>query len=75
MPGHGYVGYAHGARIPRVAEWIGPEPIAFIGADLELGQIYFTVRAPYNQHLPTAYGWKWLHDDQWQYLGELPAYE
>ena len=34
VPGHVYVGYTHNARSPRIAAWVGPEPIVFIGAEL-----------------------------------------
>ena len=73
VPGHVYVGYAYGSRVPRVNEWIGPEPLVFVGAALELGQVYFTVVAPHTQQTPTAYVWKWRHGNEWQYLGELPV--
>jgi hypothetical protein len=74
VPGQVYVGYAYGSRVPRVNEWIGPEPLVFVGAALELGQVYFMVVATHTQHTPTAYVWKWLHGNEWQYLGELPTF-
>ena len=74
VPGHVYFGYAYGGRVPRINAWIGPDPLAFIGAELELGQIYFTVIAPQTQHMPTAYVWKWQHASEWQFLGELPVF-
>lgn len=70
VPGHVYVGYGYGGQ---VGAWRGPEPLVFIGAELELGQIYFTVVAPHKQ-TPMGHVWKWLHGSQWQYLGELPMF-
>ena len=75
VPGHVYVGYAYGSGVPRVNEWIGPQPLVFVGANLELNQVYFTVVAPHTQHLPTAFVWKLRHAGyEWQYLGELPMF-
>ena len=46
-----------------------------IGADLQLGAIYYLVPAPFElRSTPTSYAWEWMGGGGWSYLGELPAF-